>query len=176
MAPKKSNKAWGSILLRGIVAIVFAFLAFFWTGLTLEVLVLILGIYLLIEALLSFIATGVLANEHGKWWLMLLNGLFSLIIAIIIFSYPGLTLLILVYFIGIWAIITGLVEFVASFTAPWAEEAKVAVGVAGVISIILGLIILFNPAISIIVMMWLVGIYLLVFGISMIAFAMKLKK
>lgn len=176
MQPKKSNKAWGAILLRGIVAIIFAMLAFFWTGLSLEMLIIILGIYLLLEALLSFIATGVLAKEHGKWWLMLLNGLFSLIVAILVFSYPGITLLILVYLVGIWALITGLVEFIASFTAPWAEEAKVAVGVAGVISVILGLIILFNPAISIVVMMWLVGIYLLVFGISMVAFAIRLKK
>lgn len=167
-------KHWWAILIRGIIAVLFAILLIAATGFTLKVLIVILGIYLLFDGLLSVLA-GIAATSHKHWWLLIVEGLISLAAGIFVFALPNVTLLVLVYLVAIWAVITGLFEFIASFAATWASTGKIFLGVGGVISVILGIIIFLYPVISLFAMIWLVAIYALVFGISLIIFSIKLK-
>ncbi|OGY24654.1 MAG: hypothetical protein A2Y57_00850 [Candidatus Woykebacteria bacterium RBG_13_40_7b] len=171
---EKMAKHWWAILLRGIIAILFAVLLVVATGFTLDVLIILLGLYLVIDGLVSIIA-GFLAMGHKNWWLLLIEGVVSVIIGIFVFAWPGATLLILIYLVAIWAIITGIFEFIGSLMISWATAGRVFIGVAGVISFLLGVIILLYPLISLVAMIWLVAIYALVIGLSLIVMSFKLK-
>lgn len=175
MEPKQLAKHWWAILIRGIVAVIFAILLVTATGFTLEILIILLGVYLLLDGLLAVIASFVAASNHKSWWLLLFEGLITLAAGIFVFASPSLTLVILVYLVAAWAIITGLLEFVASLIATWAIPGKVFLGVTGVLSVILGIIIFLYPVISLVTMVWLVAIYGFVVGLSLIIFSFKLK-
>lgn len=174
MEEKKLAKHWWAIFLRGIVAIVFAFLAFLATGFTLELLIIFLGIYLLLDGLFSVIGSF-MAIGHGKWWVLMLEGIVSLAAGIFVFVLPDVTLLILVYLVAIWAIITGIFEFLASVAASWAAPGKIFIGVTGVLSVILGIIIFIYPLFTVTAIIWLIGIYALLIGLSLVFFSFKLK-
>jgi uncharacterized membrane protein HdeD (DUF308 family) len=169
------SKHWWAIFVRGIIGILFAILLVTATGFTLSVLILLLGLYFFLDGLFSVIASFMAASNHKRWWLLFLEGLFSIVAGIFVFAKPDLTLIILVYIIAIWAIITGIFEFVASFISTWASKGKVFLGIAGVISVILGLIILLYPGISLIAMIWLAAIYAFVIGLTLIIFSVKLR-
>lgn len=174
MEEKKLAKHWWAILLRGVAAVVFALLAFLATGLTLNLLIIFLGVYLLLDGLLSAIG-ALMATNHAKWWVLLLEGIVSITAGVFVFAMPSVTLLILVYLVAIWAIITGIFEFLASIMASWAEPGKIFIGVTGVLSVILGIIIFIYPLFTITAVIWLIGIYALLIGLSLIFFSFRLK-
>lgn len=174
MDEQKLAKHWWAIFIRGVVAIVFAFLAFLATGFTLKLLLIFLGLYLLLDGL--FAVVGALsATSHKNWWVLLLEGIVSVAAGIFIFAWPGISLLILIYIVAIWAILTGILEFLASITASWATPGKILLGVTGVLSVILGIVILVYPAFTITAAIWLLGIYALLIGLSLIFFSFKLR-
>ncbi|MCL5407230.1 MAG: DUF308 domain-containing protein [Patescibacteria group bacterium] len=175
MNEKKLAKHWWAFLIRGTVAILFALLAFLATGFTLSLLLIFLGIYLLLDGLFTVIASLMAASDHKNWWILLLEGIISLAAGIFVFAWPSLTLVILIYIVAFWAIITGIFEFLASITATWAAPGKIFIGVTGVLSIILGIIILVYPLFTVTATIWLVGIYALIIGLSLIFFGFKLK-
>src|SRR3972149_12135856 len=100
MADKKLAKHWWAILIRGIVAIAFAFLAFLATGFTLKLLLIFLGLYLLLDGLFAIIGSLMAAREHQKWWILLIEGIISLAAGIVVFVWPAATLIILVYLVA----------------------------------------------------------------------------
>lgn len=175
MEEKKLAKHWWAILIRGIVAIVFALLAFFATGFTLELLLIFLGVYLLLDGLFAIIGSIMAASHHRTWWVLLLEGIVSLAAGIFVLAWPEITLMILIYIVAIWAIITGIFEFLASISASWAAPGKIFIGLTGVLSVILGVVIFIYPLFSITAIIWLIGIYALIIGLSLTFFSMKLK-
>lgn len=175
MNEKKLAKHWWAILLRGVVAIIFALLAIFATGFTLDLLLIFLGFYLVLDGLFAIIGSVISMSHRKKWWLLLLEGLATIAAGIFIFLWPNITLIIFVYIIATWAIVTGIFEFLASITVSWAEEGKIFIGVVGVLSVILGLMIFIYPTFSVTAVVWLVGIYALIIGLSLLFFGLKLK-
>ncbi len=175
MNERKLAKHWWAFLLRGIVAILFALLAFLATSFTLNLLLIFLGIYLLLDGLFTVIASLMAAGDHKNWWILLLEGIVSLAAGIFVFAWPVLTLTILIYIVAFWAIITGIFEFLASLSATWAAPGKIFIGITGVLSVILGIVILLNPLFTITATIWLIGIYALIIGLSLIFFGIKLK-
>lgn len=176
MDQKELAKHWWAILIRGIIAVGFAFFAFLWTGLTLEFLLILLGVYFILDATFSFVAAIVTASHHKKWWFLLIEGIITLFAGVFVLLYPVATVTILVYLVALWAIFTGLIEFWAAISAPWVSEGKIFVGLGGVISIILGILIFAYPTISLFLMILFLGVYAFVFGISLIVFSLKIKK
>lgn len=175
MEEKKLAKHWWAILIRGIVAIAFAFLAFLATGFTLKLLLIFLGLYFLLDGLFAIIGSFMAAKDHKKWWILLLEGIISLAAGIVVFIWPAATLIVLVYLVAIWAIITGVFEFLASVMASWAAPGKIFIGITGVLSVILGIVIFSYPLLTITAIIWLLGIYAIVTGLSLIFFSFKLR-
>jgi len=141
----------------------------------LTLLLVFLGIYLLLDGLFAVIGSLMTASSHKNWWLLLLEGLISLAAGIFVFAWPSITLLVLIYIVAIWAIITGIFEFLASLIATWAAPGKIFIGVTGVLSVILGIVIFSYPLFSITAAIWLIGIYALIVGLSLIFFSLKLR-
>jgi uncharacterized membrane protein HdeD (DUF308 family) len=102
---------WWLLLLRGIAAIAFGVLAFFWPGLTLVTLTLLWGAYALMDGVIAisaaFNASG--GDAGPRWWLGL-SGVVSILAGVVTFYYTGETTLVLLMFIAVWAIIIGALQ------------------------------------------------------------------
>lgn len=170
------GKYWGAILFRGILAIIFGLVALFWTKLTLELFVLFFAAYAIISGIVLIFGSFKAMKEHGRWWLFLLEGILGLAVGIVILTWPVVTVLILLYFVAIWAVVTGIIELAVGFSESEDVVGKWLLTTTGIISLIIGIIMLFAPVKTLEVVIWLVGLYALLFGISISIFSLQIKK
>src|SRR5512134_3477624 len=101
------SQNWWLLVLRGILAILFGLAAFVWPGITLLTLIVLFGIYAIVDGLVA-VGTGLSrTKESPRWWTFLVEGLLSLGAGVVALLWPALTSLVLIYIIASWAIMTG---------------------------------------------------------------------
>src|SRR5258706_2060566 len=99
-------KNWWLLLLRGIAAIIFGLLAFAWPGLTLLTLILFYGAFALVDGVLAIVAAITGGVPGSRWWLAIV-GLLGIAAGLLTFLMPGLSALVLLFFIAGWAMSPG---------------------------------------------------------------------
>ena len=165
-------RRWWAFGLRGLAAIIFGILALIWPGVTLTTLILLFGTFTLVNGVLAIISAFRSGGDHV--WLIGLSGVLNIVTGIAVFAWPGLTALLLLFFLAVWAIVTGAVEVF------WAVPLRNAVQypwlwfIGGVLSIVFGLIVIAEPAQSALALMWLIGIYAILYGVSLLALAWRI--
>jgi uncharacterized membrane protein HdeD (DUF308 family) len=165
---------WWALALRGVVAILFALIAFIKPGITAEVVVLFFGAYALLDGIFALVAGLRAAQRHGRSAALLVEGIFNIIIGIIVFLLPGPALVALVYLIALWAIVSG-VALVAGGIALVRLSGELLLVVSGLLSIVLGVILLVQPAVGVIALAWWLGAYALLFGIMLLSAAFRIR-
>src|SRR5574342_403704 len=100
---------WWLVLLRGVLAILFALAAFFWPALSWLVLVTMFGIYAVVDGVVA-VATGLARTKQSRWWAFLLEGLVSIGAGVAALIWPGLATIAILILMANWAIITGIFE------------------------------------------------------------------
>jgi uncharacterized membrane protein HdeD (DUF308 family) len=165
---------WWALLLRGAAAILFGVLAIVLPGRSLEVLVYLFGAYAIISGLFGL----VLSAQRGRmglpwgWWLF--EGLLSIAAGVVTFGWPGITALALLVLIGIWAIVTGITEMAAAFRIR--SDHAWMVGMSGVFSILLGVLLLSRPGPGALTVVWLIGFYAIVYGILQFGLGLRVRR
>lgn len=170
-----ASRYWWVMVIRGIFAILFGFLAFFMPGLTLQVLVIWFGAYALVDGVFALIGAFRAASHHQKWWLLLLDGIIGIGAGIVTFSWPGNAALVLVMIIGAWAFLTGTFEIAGAITAPWPSGSRWLLALSGILSVILGVFMMGFPIPAAISVVWIIGAYAFAFGVGLIALGVHLK-
>jgi len=169
---------WWLLLLRGIAAIAFGVLALFWPGITLITLTLLWGAYTLVDgvfALWGAISGRGVARMSARWWLALI-GVVSILAGLVAFFWPGMTTLVLLMFIAIWAIIIGVLTIWGAIQARKEIEGEWVLGLFGLISIAFGLLMLFQPGAGALSLIWAIAGYSIFGGILLIVLAFRARK
>ena len=84
-------------------------------------------------------------NKLTPWWLVLINGIAALILGILLITSTGSTVLILVQFLGIYWLVSGIFQIVGLFIDSTAWGWKLFAGILGILA---GIAILNHPLIS----------------------------
>jgi len=166
---------WWVHLVRGVLAILFGLAALFWPGITVGVLVLLFGAYVLVEGALA-LASGFRSRGEPGWWILLLEGLAGVIVAACAFAWPLITAQVLLVLIALWALVTGILETAAALRLRKEIEGEWVLAVIGVLSMLIGLFILINPAAGVLVVVWAIGLYAILFGALMVLLGVKVKR
>lgn len=87
------HRSWWLLLLRGIAAVAFGVLTFVWPQISLLTLIMVYGVYALIDGVLALIAAIRGGGFVPRWWLAL-GGVVSILAAVVAFAWPGLTALV----------------------------------------------------------------------------------
>jgi uncharacterized membrane protein HdeD (DUF308 family) len=167
---------WWLLLLRGIAAIVFGVLAFIWPAITLVTLVLLYGAYALVDGVLALAAAfsgG--AKPVPTWWLVVV-GLLGIAAGIVTFLWPGMTAIVLVLFIGAWALAHGIFEIIGAIQLRKEIDNEWMLILSGVLSVVFGAIVLFAPGVGALGLIWAIAAYSIMFGITFIALSLRLRK
>jgi uncharacterized membrane protein HdeD (DUF308 family) len=168
-------KNWWLVLLRGIAAIIFGVLAFVWPGLTLLTLILFYGAYVLVDGVLSIIAAVTGGAPAPRWWLAIV-GVLGIVAGILTFLWPGITGLVLLFFIAGWAIAIGIFQIIGAIRLRKEIDNEWLLILSGIVSVLFGIGVLLVPGAGALALVWVIGLYAIVEGALYIGLAFRLKK
>jgi uncharacterized membrane protein HdeD (DUF308 family) len=169
------SRNWWAFLIRGIAAVLFGVAVLLWPGLALASLVLIWGAYAVVDGIFA-IAAGIQGGpDVPNRWLAVLEGVVSIIAGVIAFIWPGITAMALLYVVAIWAILTGILEFVAAIQLRKELTGEFWLGLSGVLSIVFGVLLFIYPGSGMLSLLGMLGIYSIVFGASTIFLSFRLR-
>lgn len=157
-----------ALLFRGILAVIFGVLVLAWPRLSLVVLVLVFGIYAVVGGIVA-VVDALRRTHEQSWGLLLVEGILSIIVGVVALVWPAITAFAFLFLIAAWAIVVGVMEIVGAFTLPLGTGRQWLLGLAGLASIIFGVLIATWPRAGLLTVIWLIGIYAIVFGILSIA-------
>jgi uncharacterized membrane protein HdeD (DUF308 family) len=166
---------WWVIALRGVIAIVFGVITLLLPGVTLAALMLLFGAYALVEGILNIVA-AIRDRRGGRpSWALVLEGVVSIAAGLITVVVPGVTALALLYLIAAWAVITGVLEIVAAVRLRRLIRREWLLALSGVLSVILGVLMMIAPAAGALALVLWIGAYTIVFGVLLVALAFRLR-
>ena len=168
-----ARHAGWAMALRGVLAVVFGVIAIRSPGIAAGAFVVVFAIYAFADGILDFALAAHLGRAGQRWGWYLFEGIATVALGIIALAYPGITLLAVILLVGIRAIIMGVFELAAAFS--WEEvDSRWLLGITGVLSIVLGIMLLGSPAAGGLVLLWTIGVYAVIFGVMLFALGVRM--
>jgi uncharacterized membrane protein HdeD (DUF308 family) len=169
---------WWLLLLKGLCAIVFGFLAFAWPGITLTTLILLYAAFAFADGALAVVAAlrGGTGNGMGSRWWLAFVGLCGIAAGIVAVVWPGLTALVLLFLIAFWAIAIGIAEIIGAIRLRKEIEGEWWLILSGIVSVLFGIALLMRPATGALAVVWLIGAFAIAYGVLTIGLALRLRR
>jgi len=165
---------WWAIALRGVAAIIFGIMALLMPAITLAALILLFGVFAVVEGVFSVLA-AVRGHSGAQRWFLLLEGVVGIAAGVIAFVWPGLTALVLLYVIAAWAIITGVLEIAAAARLHNRIRGEWWLVLGGILSVVAGVWMMWAPGSGALAVVLLISAYVLLFGILQVVLAFRLR-
>ena len=165
---------WPLVMLRGVLAIVVAVIAFLWPGAAVASLVLLFSAYMVVDGVFAVLSGVRAARRNERWGWFVLEGATDIAMAAIAFLWPGLTVLVFVWLVAVWALVSGVLMLVAAVRLS-RTHGRGWLLLAGLVSLAWGLVLLAAPEAGAIAMTWWLGAYALAFGGAMVALGWQLR-
>jgi uncharacterized membrane protein HdeD (DUF308 family) len=163
------------VLAYGIITVLAGLAALVWPAPTIVVLAVVFGIQLIVAGVYRFIAAFGPDDASGAARVLYaLLGIFSIIVGLYAVRHVLLTIVVLPLILGIFWVVNGAIELFTALVLR-AMPARGWIGVIGFLSILAGLVALSYPAITLLGLTLVLGIWLVVLGISQIGLAFRLR-
>lgn len=165
---------WWAVALRGAIAILFGLAVLAFPGISLLGLIVLFGVFVLVGGIFALIS---LRNRHvdEPSWLLLFEGITGIVIGIATFVWPGITGVVLLYFIASWAVVSGIFEIIAAIGLRRQIENEWLLILAGIASLIFGILLAIWPAAGALAILWLIGGYAIFFGLLLLILGFRLR-
>lgn len=164
-------------ILGGVAAIIFGVAAVFWPQLTIMTLLYLFAAFVLVNGLFDLFAGIVGIGKAGSSWLMkLLLGALQLGVGIYLLRHPQVTFATFILLIGFTLIFRGVFDIVVAFADKMNATSRTLLLISGVIALIVGIVVLFQPVASGVAFVWLLGLWALITGPITIALAVDSNK
>jgi uncharacterized membrane protein HdeD (DUF308 family) len=170
---KRSN--WVIFVTNGIIAILFGCLLLFVPGETILGLVRIFGIILLIAGIIMFYASYTTMKAKKSYLLLMTEAIFAILLGLVIIINPGGSLSLFLILVGIWAAALGLLQIIISVQMRKKVANHMLFTLNGVITLVFGLLLFYNPMGTAKALVTIVGILALAAGILLIYLGFKVK-
>jgi len=174
--PTLARKIWIFAIIRGVLGILFGLIALFAPIATALVLAIVIGIYALVDGVFD-IVEAIRHRGSSSMVFRIVLGVVSILFGIVVLIWPGMSLGILVIMVGIWAIIIGVLQIVSSVGHRAVPNSGWVWGiVGGALAILFGVLVLVWPGTGLVTIIWIIGIWAIVWGIVLIVLGVQLRK
>jgi uncharacterized membrane protein HdeD (DUF308 family) len=174
MNPLLSRFSW-VLALRGVLAILFGVLVFFWPVLFWFVAVASFAAYALLDGIFTVVAASHAPRRDAWWWALLFRGLLGIGCAILAVIFPYAAGYALLFIIAGWSIATGVFEIAVAIELRKQIKGEWLLALSGVLSILFGVAIAVAPVAGAIAIAWFIGAYSIAFGVMLLALAVRLR-
>jgi uncharacterized membrane protein HdeD (DUF308 family) len=169
-------RRWWVLLIRGVCAIALGVCAVFWPGITLLALVILFSAFAVSDGVAS-IVLGIRGEPDGTtWWTMVVLGVLAIVAGVIAFFWPGITLLALLAIIAASAIVRGALEIAAAIALRKEIQGEWLLALSGVLSIIFGALIIYQPVAGLLAIAILIGAYMIAIGVLAVVLSLRLRR
>lgn len=170
-------RQWWVVALRGAIAVVFGLMAIAWPGITVLALVVLWGIYAVVDGITGIaMAFSARRVPDPQRWLYGLLGLAGLVAGVIAILWPEITALVLLVIIATWAVIAGVVQLIAAFRLRKEITGEWFLALTGAVCIVLGVLLFTQPTTGAIALVVAIATFALVWGVSLILLGFRLRK
>ncbi|MGV9335873.1 HdeD family acid-resistance protein [Nocardia sp. NPDC003726] len=175
--PLKSlaRRAWQTILLTGVLAVILGILILAWPDITLAVAGIIFGVYLVVTGFLQLLAAFGAPVGTGLRVLSFIIGVLSIVVGVFCFRDELASLLLLGLWIGIGWLFRGIALLVAAISEPelpgrWWQV------LFGLVTAVAGVVLIVWPVRSVATLAVLAGVWLIIVGIMEIIVAFGVRR
>jgi uncharacterized membrane protein HdeD (DUF308 family) len=168
------SKNWWLFLVRGLLAVAVGVLALIWPAPAWLALVTLFGAFVLLDGVFTLVAGIDFIQYFDRGWAVMLEGVMGIIIGILTLIWTKPASEILFYFVAAWAVFTGILEILTAARIRFFIPGEWAMILAGVLSILCGILLFVFPASGVVALVWTIGIYAIGFGITQMVFATHL--
>ena len=166
---------WWTFIIRGLVAVAFGVLAFLAPGWGIAVLVALFGAWALVDGVTGLVGGIRSRGRDRSWWLSILEGIVGIVAGVFAFLFPVQAAAALIFIIAAWAIVTGVFEIAAAIRLREQIQGEFWLGLAGVASILYGVVIYLFPAAGALSIVWLIGSFAIAFGAFLLILGWRLR-
>lgn len=169
-------RKWWIFALRGVLAIALGVIMAFLPHVTLLLLLAVFATYAFIDGFFAVVLGVASFGGGGRRWLwFVLEGFAGIAFALVFLYYPRATALALLYFVALWAIVTGIIEIILGWQSQQQAGLGLRLAAAGGVSIALGVLIYAEPMLGAAAIVWIVAAYAITFGWIQLGMAFRLR-
>ncbi len=171
-----AGRSWIWSIVRGVAAVIFGLVAFVAPIATAFALALVIGLFAIIDGIVDIVDAIRHRGAAGMVSRIVL-GAVSIVFGLVMLLWPGLSLEVLVIIVGIWAIVAGILQIVVSTGHRGVPGSGWVWGlVAGILTVGFGVLVMIRPGSGLITLIWILGVYAVLFGIVLIVLGVQLRK
>jgi|GEM_PF-1240385 len=186
-------KVWWILVLRGMLGLVLGLEALWLLGSgerfggeyglallirpeeMLVTLIFLLGLYAFLDGAFAILLGLQDFGQGRRWWALVGEGLFTLGLALLAWKKPGVSILVLLYWIAAWAILSGVMEMNQGLRGTEYRDRRPTFFYAGLLSFAFGAAILLQ-GMAAEHLAWTLALYALVSGVPLLALGYHLRR
>lgn len=171
-----ARQVWYWTVIRGVLAVVFGVVALVAPISTAVSLAVVIAIFAIVDGFFE-IVDGIRHRTTGGAGLRILQGVLTLGFGIVLVAWQSITVLAIVWTVGIWAIVVGVIQVVVALSLRKVTGSGWAWGVlSGLVSVIFGVIVVARPTAGLVSIIWVVGVYAIMLGVLLIGFGLQVRR
>lgn len=160
------HRVWWTVILRGVAALVFGIVVLAWPGLAFATLLVMFGAFCLADGVLGVWAAISGGSDHR--WLQLLWALVSIGAGLATLLVPGVTALALLFYIGAWAVTSGVLQIASAIQLRREIEGEWLLMLNGLLAVVFGLLLFARPGAGAMAIVTILGVFALASGVALI--------
>lgn len=164
------DRVWWILLIDGIATLVLGVLLLLNPAASAVALTLFLGVWLLIQGIMSFV--HIFVEDNVPWYWNTLWGILGVASGILVMANPLIATVIagttIVFLIAFNAILMGIIALIRGF-----QGAGVWQIVLGIINVAIGVYLMFNPLGAAVALPWVLGLFAIFGGVSLVFMAFQ---
>jgi uncharacterized membrane protein HdeD (DUF308 family) len=139
-------------------------------------LAIVIGVWAIVDGVFNMVE-AIRHRGSSSMALRIVLGAVGILFGILVLVWPGISLGILVIFVGVWAIIIGILQIMASVRHRAVPNSGWVWGlICGALAILFGILVLIRPGAGLVSIIWIIGIWAIVWGITLIVLGVQLRK
>ena len=166
----KVTKMRWALGVHGLASVALGVMILAWPVISVYALTIVFGAYTLATGIVECGAAFTSRGKEERGWLIL-RGLLGITVGVLVFAWPDISALALLYVIGAYAFGLGILAVAASFRLPLDPRDTASMVLTGLVSIVFGIVIFAEPGAGALAVLALIAAFALVTGVTELAVA-----